>query len=187
MLIPVAAAAIAGSALAASAAFLLPHSLLQRNVTASEIRPVWTEVKWPFPVDQWGAGKAFTCGAADCGVELTLYLRAKIGFCNCTTGVADDEEPERVSDLAFGGGSHSALAPGRPVVAASMKGRSRPYAIVRGRAGASALAIAVNDRCDAVVATAFIPRQQPAAWEPAVMEFLNGDRVRGWAEKTLGL
>ena len=49
--------------------------------------------------DQWGKGKAFHCKAADCGTEVSLYVRAKIGFCNCTTGVADDEELERLSDF----------------------------------------------------------------------------------------
>jgi len=24
-------------------------------------QPVWTEVKWPFPIDQWGTGRAFAC------------------------------------------------------------------------------------------------------------------------------
>ena len=56
------------------------------------VRPVWTEVGWPFPLDQWGRGRAFQCKAADCGREVKLYLRAKIGFCNCATGVADDAE-----------------------------------------------------------------------------------------------
>src|SRR5712691_12286880 len=59
----------------------------------------WTEVKWPFPLDQWGTGRAFQCRAADCGAEVNLYLRAKLGFCNCTTGVSDDTELDRVGDL----------------------------------------------------------------------------------------
>ena len=52
-------------------------------------RPVWTEAAWPFPIDQWGQGWAFQCKAADCGIDVNLYLRPKIGFCNCQTGVAD--------------------------------------------------------------------------------------------------
>ena len=59
--------------------------------------PVWLEVPWSFPIDQWGKGKAFTCKAADCGTAVTVYVRAKIGFCNCSTGVADDEELDRIS------------------------------------------------------------------------------------------
>ena len=61
--------------------------------------PVWSEVKWPFPLDQWGNGRAFVCAAADCGAEISLYIRPKIGFCNCATGVSDDAELDRVGDL----------------------------------------------------------------------------------------
>ncbi|MGZ3328314.1 MAG: hypothetical protein ACXU85_14260, partial [Xanthobacteraceae bacterium] len=61
--------------------------------------PVWTEVRWPFPLDQWGRGRAFQCKAADCGSELNLFLRAKIGFCNCAIGVADDDDLDRVGDV----------------------------------------------------------------------------------------
>src|SRR5688500_6012072 len=62
-------------------------------------QPGWTEVQWPFPIDQFGRGKAFRCSAADCGTQVMLYVRAKIGFCNCAEGVADDEELERISDF----------------------------------------------------------------------------------------
>ena len=34
---------------------------------------------------------------------MTLYLRAKVGFCNCTTGIAEDEEIDRVGDLSLVG------------------------------------------------------------------------------------
>src|SRR3979490_374993 len=74
-------------------------------------RPVWTEVAWPFPIDQWGPGWAFQCKAADCGTDVNIYLRPKIGFCNCQTGVADDEELDRVSDVDLVGNEGSALRP----------------------------------------------------------------------------
>src|SRR5712671_6130005 len=61
--------------------------------------PAWTEIKWPFPLDQWGTGRAFQCRAGDCGAEVNIYLRAKLGFCNCATGVSDDAELDRVGDL----------------------------------------------------------------------------------------
>ena len=51
------------------------------------------------PTDEWGRGKAFRCEAADCGAEVNLYIRAKIGFCNCQTGVSDDAELERLGDF----------------------------------------------------------------------------------------
>jgi len=46
-------------------------------------QPVWTDAAWPFPIDQWGRGWAYQCKAADCGIEVKLYLRPKVGFCNC--------------------------------------------------------------------------------------------------------
>ena len=41
----------------------------------------------------------FRCDVAACGDEVELYVRPKIGFCNCDTGVADDDEVDRVADL----------------------------------------------------------------------------------------
>jgi hypothetical protein len=69
---------------------LLTKSAGDGGSVLSALQPVWTEVQWPFPMDQWGGGKAFQCKPADCGTEVMIYLRAKLGSCNCTTGVADD-------------------------------------------------------------------------------------------------
>src|SRR5499427_9086919 len=74
------------------------------------LRPAWTEFKWPFPIDQWGIGRAFVCKPAECGVEVNVYLRPKIGFCKCATGVDDDDELERVGDNALIGANTVALA-----------------------------------------------------------------------------
>ena len=52
---------------------------------------VWRDIAWPFPRDAWPAGRAFRCDAASCGHAVEIYLRPKIGFCNCDTGVADDD------------------------------------------------------------------------------------------------
>ncbi|MGY3076257.1 hypothetical protein ACVWZZ_002628 [Bradyrhizobium sp. LM6.10] len=94
----IAVAAIAlGSTLAASLLWLY----VPRHAAANSATPVWQEVTWPFSIDQWGKGKSFRCKAADCGVEVTLYLRAKIGFCNCTTGVADDDDLDRMGDTVL--------------------------------------------------------------------------------------
>ena len=150
--------------------------------------PAWAEVPWPFPMDQWGKGKAFRCRAADCGTEVTVYVRAKIGFCNCTTGVSDDDELDRISDFDLLAGKLSPQGPGRPISIAWMKGRSRIFTVGDAqRAGKSALSIGFNDHCDAIVATAVLERGQPAVIEPVVIEFLNSKTVVHWAEVTLGL
>jgi hypothetical protein len=152
------------------------------------VQPVWTEVTWPFPIDQWGTGRAFACRAADCGTEVKLYLRAKLGSCNCATGIADDADLDRMSDFDLVGGEVSPLGAGRPIAIAWMKGRSRAYALsARNRPGKSALSVAFNDRCDMIVATAVLPHDRPAAIEPGVMEFLNSGTVLHWAEIALGI
>jgi hypothetical protein len=116
-------------------------------------RVVWTEIAWPFATDQWGRGRAFRCSAADCGSEIDLYLRAKIGFCNCSSAIEDDEI-DRAGDFDLIGGERAAIGPGRPVAVEWMEGRGRRYALHgRGVKGKSALAIALHDRCDMVVAT----------------------------------
>jgi hypothetical protein len=131
-------------------------------------QPSWNEVSWPFPMDQWGKGKAFVCKAAECGAEVTVYIRAKIGFCNCTTGVADDAELDRISDFDLFENRLSALGAGKPIAVAWMKGRSRAFGIIGNpRSARSALC--------------------PEPVEQAVLDFLNSRTVLRWAEVTLGL
>jgi hypothetical protein len=171
------------------AADAVPVSVEQQTSGfASVIRPAWTEVKWPFPLDQWGIGRAFRCAAADCGSEVDLYLRAKLGFCNCTTGVSDDAELDRVGDLELLSAAFNGLSDGRQIAVGWMKGRSRPYDIsMRYGAPHTALAVAFNDKCDVVVTTVVAERNFLAAAEPAALDFLNGDLVLRWIEKELGL
>jgi hypothetical protein len=156
--------------------------------SAHAIHPVWTETKWPFPMDQWGLGKAFQCKAADCGSDLKLYIRSKIGFCSSTTGVADDNELERLSDFDFMNGTSAALGEGHEIKVAWMKGRLRAYAIAGpNRPPSTAISIAYNNESDALVATVVVNDAQPAAVEPLVIDFLNGEVVRRWVTTTLGL
>jgi hypothetical protein len=144
----------------------------------------WAEIKWPFPLDQWGVGRAFEC--RDCGAQTTLYLRAKLGFCNCTTGVADDAELDRVGDLELLSDKFKGLSDGRPIKVGRMNGRSRPYQVaIPYAAPRSVLAIAFNDKCDVVVATV-VADHIPTA-EPAALGFLNGDLVLRWVERELGI
>jgi hypothetical protein len=146
---------------------------------------VWTEIQWPFPVDQWGGGWAFQCRAADCGTDVSLYLRPKIGFCNCQTGVADDEELDRVGDVDIIGSERSMPGPGRPIAVRAMKGRSRGYTVGAPLAK-KVLSLAFNSRCDVVVATV-VANGDPVTQEQAVLEFLNSDLVVERVEVVLGL
>ena len=180
-----AAIAVAGAVVVSPPASVLPW--LPERAAAAAPRPVWTEVAWPFPIDQWGKGRAFRCKAADCGGEVIVYLRAKLGFCNCTTGVADDDDLDRMGDLDLVG-KVSPLGAGRPVSIAWMKGRSRAYKPDGGNAfKKTVISIAFNERCDMIAATAVAGHDRPAVVEPMVIEFLHGNTVMRWAEIALGL
>jgi hypothetical protein len=150
-------------------------------------RQIWTKVNWPFPLDLWGPGLAFRCKAVDCGSEVYLYLRAKLGFCNCPTTI-DDEMVDRVGDIDLLASERKALGPGRTVEVHSMQGRGRTYEMAGRRATVkSALSFAFHNRCDLIVATAAIADDQPGVHEDSVLEFLNSGLVLRWAEVTLGL
>jgi len=112
------------AAIAGYFALVTPRPAGKVTDDTSAARPVWAEVTWPFPMDQWGKGRAFSCRAADCGSEVKLYLRAKLGSCNCTTGVADDTDLDRMSDFDLVGGKASRFGAGRSIAIAWMKGRS---------------------------------------------------------------
>ena len=141
----------------------------QRASAAEPARAAWSEVKWPFPLDQWGLGRAFRCPAS-----------------NCATGVSDDAELDRVGDLELLSDKFKGLRDGRPITVGWMNGRSRPYEVTMPYAAPrTALAIGFNDKCDVVVATV-VAADVPAA-ESAALAFLNGDVVRRWVEKELGL
>ena len=153
----------------------------------STVQPLWTEVKWPFLLDQWGIGRAFVCRPADCGAEIDVYVRPKIGFCNCSTGVSDAAELERVGDTELVSPEIRPLDPGRPVKVGWMQGVSRTYRMSEEKAGERLLSVAFNDECDVVVAVAKLGNGDPAVVEPAVIAFLNSRPMVLWAKKELGL
>src|SRR5215831_7732411 len=155
-------------------------------INSTPIEPVWTEAKWPFPMDQWGLGKAFVCPAADCGGQVDLYVRPKIGFCNCATGVSDDAELERVADTELLRAKTRSLGAGRPIKVGWMRGLTRSYSASDGETGERLVSIAYNDECDVVVAVARFAQGDPAVLEPAILNFLNTNTMVLWAKKELG-
>jgi hypothetical protein len=153
-----------------------------------QVDSIWIETKWPFLMDQWGEGRSFQCKAEDCGAELKLFIRAKVGFCSSTTGVSDDNELERLSDFDFMDGRATALGGGREIDIAGMKGRLRTYATAGSILSQSyAFSVAFNNNSDALVATVTVKGGSPAAAEPAIIQFLNGQTIQRWVSRTLGL
>jgi hypothetical protein len=147
----------------------------------------WQEISWPFPRDGWPAGRAFRCDA--CGGErggVELYVRPKIGFCNCTTGVADDDEVDRVADLDLISAQFKPREAGRAVRVAGLAGRSRAYDLAMPDGSRhAAVGIALSQRCDLLVAVAQ-GSAAPAELQRAASDYLASDKVHRWMMAALG-
>jgi hypothetical protein len=134
----------------------------------------WREIAWPFPRDGWSAGKAFRSG------DVEVYVRPKIGFCNCDVGVADDDEVDRVADLDLISEHFAPLEPGRTVRVADMPGRIRPYELAMSDGSRhSAIGIAVSHRCDLMVAVAK-GSGDAAGVQRAALDFLGSAKMSSW-------
>lgn len=134
----------------------------------------WQEIAWPFPRDGWPAGKAFRSG------DVEVYVRPKIGFCNCDSGVADDDEVDRVADLDLMSEHFAPLELGRAVRVADMAGRIRPYELAMSDGSRhSAVGIAVSHRCDLMVAVAKGSGGADAV-ERTALDFLGSAKMSNW-------
>ena len=141
----------------------------------------WQEIAWPFPRDGWPAGKAFRCGVAACGGEVEVYVRPKMGFCNCDRGVADDDEVDRVADLDLMSEHFAPRAPGDVVRIADMSGRIRAYDLtMSGGLRHTAIGVAVSRRCDLLVAVAHGRADAPEL-RRAALELLATREMTRWA------
>ena len=140
----------------------------------------WQEIAWPFARDGWPAGKAFRCGVAACGGEVEVYVRPKMGFCNCDRGVTDDDEVDRVADLDLLSEHFAPLAPGDVVRVANMAGRIRTYDLkMSGGLRHTAIGVAVSRRCDLLVAVAH-GRGDAPEMRRAAMDFLARSEMTRW-------
>lgn len=144
----------------------------------------WREITWPFPRDGWPAGRAFRCTARGCnGAE--LYVRAKRGFCNCDTGVADDDEVDRVTDIDLISPRFAPVASGEEVSVAAMLGRARRYDLgMSDGVHHAAIGVAVSRRCDLFVAVVQ-GRGEAGAMQRAALLFLETEEMRGWMTAAL--
>ncbi|MBR0708601.1 hypothetical protein [Bradyrhizobium liaoningense] len=144
----------------------------------------WQEIARPFPRDGWPAGRAFRCIAGGCdGAE--LYIRAKRGFCNCDTGVADDDEVDRVTDIDLISPRFVPAAPGHAVDVAAMQGRIRHYDLAMPDGARHAAAgIALSRRCDLLVAVAQGAGEANAV-QRAALVFLETEEMKQWMAAAL--
>ncbi len=147
----------------------------------------WQEIAWPFPRDAWPAGRAFRCGSAECGGAVEVYLRPKLGFCNCATGVSGDAEVDGVADLDMITADFVPTGDGAPVVMGGMAGRMRGYVLRLAdgteRAGAG---YAVSRRCDLVVAASQGSAAGSAAAARGIASLIGSGPVLAWLNVRLG-
>ena len=163
-------------------AFAIAICTLSGSAAFQPAPPVerWHQIAWPFPRDGWPAGRAFQCAGELCGDDVELYLRPKAGFCNCDSGVADDGEVDRVTDLDLISERFVPREPGRAIRIAGMPGRLRAYDLQMADGSRhAAIGIAVSRRCDLLVAVA---RGTGAASgvSRAALDFLGSDAVTKW-------
>ena len=145
----------------------------------------WHEIAWPFPRDGWPAGRAFHCASELCGDDVELYVRPKAGFCNCDSGVADDDEVDRVTDLDLMSERFVALEPGKAIRIAEMPGRLRAYDLQMADGSRhAAIGIAVSRRCDLLVAVAQGKGAAPGIQRVA-LDFLALDSMKQWMTSAL--
>ena len=95
--------------------------------------------------------------------------RPKKGFCNCDTGVADDDEVDRVANLDLMSERFAAREAGHVIRVADMQDGSRRAAI----------GIAVSRRCDLLVAVAQ-GKGSPAEVRRAALEYLGSGDMTRW-------
>jgi hypothetical protein len=146
----------------------------------------WQEIAWPFPRDGWPAGRAFRCAGELCGDDVELYVRPKIGFCSCDSGVADDDEVDRVADLDLISLRFTPLEPGKVVRIADMPGRLRSYDLKMADGSQhAAVGIAVSRRCDLLVAVAQ-GKGGATGVQRVALEFLASDAVTKWMTSAMG-
>jgi hypothetical protein len=145
----------------------------------------WHEIAWPFPRDGWPVGRAFHCDASACGDDVELYVRPKIGFCNCDSGVADDDEVDRVADLDLISQRFVPSEAGKVVRIAEMSGRARAYDLkMTDGSQHAAVGFALSRRCDLLVAVAQ-GKGDAAGVQHVAAEFLGSDNMARWMVSAL--
>jgi hypothetical protein len=159
-----------------------------RGEQAGSVAAHWQEIAWPYPRDGWPAGRAFRCESCggQVGSHVELYVRPKIGFCNCDTGVADDDEVDRVADLDLISERFAPRAAGKVIHVADMSGRARAYDLwITSGVHRTAIGIALSHRCDLLVAVTQ-GDGEARALETAALTYLASGEMHRWMMAALG-
>ncbi len=168
------AAAVCGIA---SGGLVVKHFGLGTDTnTAGNVK--WRDTPWAFACDDWPVGRGFECEAAECGTKISVYVRMKKGVSKCDSGVADDDELDRVGDVHLVSRDFKAIGAGEFRSIANTPGRIRLY-----RAGdAYVMSLASSKNCDAFVTTALAKEPLTAKAAEALTQFTNEAEFVKWVE-----
>lgn len=140
----------------------------------------WHRIAWPFPRDGWNEGQAWK------GHGMELYVRPKLGLCNnCDTGVVEDAEVDRVTDIDLVDPLFSPVGEGSHIQVVDMAGRMRLYDLRSRKAPTSAIALAISHRCDLIVAIA-VGDLADAEKRRIARRFLASNVVQDWLYGQIG-
>lgn len=139
----------------------------------------WRRIAWPFPRDAFPGGRAWKRD------DTEVFVRPKLGFCgNCDTGVVEDAEVDRVTDIDLLDERFVRLGEGKPIQLTDLVGRARLYRVQKGGRERIAEGIAVAYNCDLVVAIVVSPVADDAILRNA-HRFLETNTVQIWINALL--
>lgn len=177
---------VAGLALAVGVVGLLAGDGVANVSGAPLDRQAFGETAWPFLLDQWGRGRAFRCEGPNCS-ETRLYVRSKVGFCDCFNHVNDDDDIDRLTDFDLIGGDRVVpLEPGRPVTVAGQPARRRAFHLAGRHGEHRAVAVVVATECQALVGMLVSDRDAAPAVEAAALDVLRETLVAKPAASSSG-
>jgi len=169
---------LAGSLMAGLAGLAAFANLYPKPDRDEEITG-WRRIAWPFPRDAFPAGRAWKRD------DTEVYVRPKLGFCgNCDTGVVEDSEVDRVTDIDLLDEHFVPVREGRRIRITDLEGRARLYRLRKGGRERIAEGIAVSYKCDLVVAVVVGPVADDAILKSA-HRFLETNTVQVWINALL--
>jgi len=139
----------------------------------------WRRTSWPFPRDAFPAGRAWKRDGTE------VFVRPKLGFCgNCETGVVEDSEVDRVTDIDLFDPQFAPVEDGKKVQITDLAGRARLYRIKKDGRERLAQGIAVSYKCDLIVAIVVGDVADDAITKSAY-RFLETNTVQVWLNALL--
>lgn len=139
----------------------------------------WRRIAWPFPRDAFPSGRAWKRDHTE------VFIRPKLGFCgNCETGVVEDSEVDRVTDIDLFDAHFTPVREGKRVQITDLVGRARLYRIKKDGRERVAQGIAVSYKCDLIVAVV-VGNVADDAVAKAAHRFLETNTVQVWINALL--